>query len=138
MHAYDVIHFLKIFFENFEKLRKLNWKTWMRQNRQRENKEFEAFEIVTILLLYTFFEKSFSNRWVILLSNKTFSENFFNDVLDEKWRVMLILGIFLPRNKWIGPVKKFIMIFYLRNIFWQVLSSPTIWEYRCIGLCTTL
>ena len=62
--------------------------------RPSENEEFEAFERVIILLLYTFFENVFSNKWFTLLSNKNLSKNVFNDILDEKWPTMLILEIF--------------------------------------------
>ena len=95
----------------FSKLRKTALKNLSEEKyRQSLNKEFETLERVIILLLYTFFEKMFCNRWVTLLSDKVHTENFLNDVLDEEWRVMLILDIFffiLPRYE---PLK---------NLFWS-------------------
>ena len=96
--------------------------------RQSKNQEIKVFERAIILPLYIFFETNFSNRWARLLSKKILSENFFNDILDEKRSIMLILSIFFRR---LWTVKKFIMIYYVRHIFWQVLSNPTIWKYRC-------
>lgn len=40
------------------------------------------------------FEKSFFNRWVILLRNKILSKTFYNGLCDEKWPKIMILDIF--------------------------------------------
>ena len=58
---------------------------------------------------YTNFLNFFFNKCVTLSSRKISSENFFNDILDERWPKMSIL------------------VFFLQNC--QVLSSPTVWEY---------
>ena len=72
-------------------LKNLNEKKY----RPSKNEDFEAFE-----------------RWVTLLSNKIYKR-----ILDEKWPIMLILGVFFPHNYQIWTIKRFIRIYYFRNIF---------------------
>ena len=77
-------------FQNWQKSYEKNLNE--QEHGQPENEEFER---VVSFLLQTFFA-FFFNIWVMLLSNNIFPENFFDDILYEKWTKMLILGILFP------------------------------------------
>ena len=69
---------------------------------QSDNENLKPFERIALLLLSTFFG-FFFNRWVILLSNKIFSENSFDGLLD-------------------GPLAS----------LWEMTYSHKVWS-NCIG-----